>query len=314
MKFNKALFIGFNGNEFSQEEWQQVDNSVETRVLIADMQSITADEADADAILVRLGAKVDKGIIDSLPKLKYIGMLGTGFAGIDGTYAAGKNITVTNIADYATQAVTEFTFGVILEHLREVSKARVAAAAGDYSDANYSGSEIKGKSFGVIGLRNIGMRTAELAKAFGANVSYWSRNRKSETENVGINFIEADMLIAQSDIITLNLSLNKDTEGFLTKQRIDSLKPGCIVVNVSPMELLDFQALTNRLAIGDITFVLDHSDEMKAEQLETLRKFSNCIIYPAIGYLTAEAGNLKRKIYIDNLKNFLDGKPTNKVN
>lgn len=314
MKFNKALFIGFNGSEFSHEEWQQVDNSVETRVLLADMQSITASDADADAMLVRLGAKVDKDIIDSLPQMKYIGMLGTGFAGIDGSYAAGKNITVTNIADYATQAVTEFTFGIILEHLREVSKARVAAAEGDYSDADYSGSEIKGKSFGVIGLGNIGMRTAELANAFGANVNYWSRNRKSEIENRGINYVEADKLIAQSDIITLNLSLNKDTEGFLTKQRIDLLKPGCIVVNVSPMELVDFQALADRLAKVDITFILDHSDEMTGEQLAALRKFSNCIIYPAIGYLTTEAGNLKRKIYIDNLKNFLDGKPTNKVN
>jgi len=80
------------------------------------------------------------------------------------------------------------------------------------------------------------------------------------------------------------------------------------------MELLDFKSLVARLKKGDITFMLDHSDEMTKEQLDVLRSFENCIIYPPIAYLTKEASKLKKRIYIDNMKSFLAGKPSNKVN
>ena len=79
------------------------------------------------------------------------------------------------------------------------------------------------------------------------------------------------------------------------------------------MELLDFDALLSRLKAGDITFILDHSDEMNNEQLTSFKPFDNCIIYPPIGYLTTEASELKKRIYVDNIKNFLNGNPTNKV-
>lgn len=80
------------------------------------------------------------------------------------------------------------------------------------------------------------------------------------------------------------------------------------------MELFDFPALLTRLQKNDMVFMLDHSDEMTDEQLKALQPLDNVIVYPAIGYVTSEASALKKRIYIDNLKNFLDGSPTNKVN
>ena len=86
---------------------------------------------------------------------------------------------------------------------------------GNYSGSTFVGVEIKGKSFGVIGLGNIGHRTAEIAKAFGANVRYWSRRRKeTEEKNLGIEYMELDKLIRTSDFITLNISLNSETKNF----------------------------------------------------------------------------------------------------
>jgi phosphoglycerate dehydrogenase-like enzyme len=174
--------------------------------------------------------------------------------------------------------------------------------------------EIKGKKFGVIGLGNIGRRIAELAQAFGADVSYWSRNRKNEVEKDGIKYCELDELMANSDIITLNLALNAETEGIINAERINSLKHQAIFINPSPMELIDFTALIERLKKNDIVFMLDHSDEMTEEQLKVLKQLSTCKIYPAIAYLTREATQLKKRIYVDNIKNYLAGKPTNKVN
>ena len=240
-------------------------------------------------------------------------MLGTGYGGIDTDYATSKAITVTNIADYATEAVAEFTFGILIEWCRGVSRALGLAWDGVYEDDDHPGMEIKGKKFGVIGLGHIGRRTAELAQAFGCEVTYWSRTRKPEAEARGIKYKELDDLLADSDIITLNLALNSETDGIINSDRIKKIKHDAIFINPSPMELIEFESLVTRLKQNDIVFMLDHSDEMTEEQLKALKSLSTCRVYPAIAYLTREASQLKKRIYIDNIKNFQAGKPTNKV-
>jgi phosphoglycerate dehydrogenase-like enzyme len=311
MTINKLLRLNFTGTELEDSYWQQLNDLAQTNVIVTDAE--LKDHTDADALLVKLGAKVPKEMIDQLPNLKYIGMLGTGYGGIDTAYAASKGITVTNIADYATEGVAEFTFGILLEYYRDIAKARAQAKAGDYSD-NFTGGEIKGKNFGVVGLGNIGRRTAELAQAFGAQVSYWSANRKENAEAAGILYQELDDLLASSDIITLNLASNEQTEWIINADRINSIKKHAIIINPSPMELFDFDALLARLQLDDMVFMLDHSDEMTVEQLNALQPLDHVIVYPAIAYLTHEATELKKQIYIDNIKDFVEGKSSNKVN
>ena len=313
MKLQKLLCLGFNGQELEDNYWQEIDILAEKRVL-ASNESELGENTDADALLVKLGAKVDEDLIEKLPNLKYIGMLGTGYGGIDTQYAASKGITVTNIADYATEGVAEFTFGILIEWCRGVSRALGLAWNGVYEDDDHPGMEIKGKKFGVIGLGNIGKRTAELAQAFGCDVTYWSRTRKKDAEAKGIKYQELDDLLADSDIITLNLALNSETKGIINSDRVQSIKHDAIFINPSPMELIDFESLVTRLKQNDIVFMLDHSDEMTDEQLKVLKPLSTCRVYPAIAYLTREAGRLKQRIYVDNLKNYLAGKPSNKVN
>jgi phosphoglycerate dehydrogenase-like enzyme len=311
VKLSKILCLDYDGSELPGKFWEQIDSLVEERVLGTEREIKT--HSNTDALLVKLGAKVPPKLIDELPSLKYVGMLGTGYGGIDTQYASSKGITVTNIADYATEAVAEFTLGVLLEYYRDIGKARNQAKSGDYSD-NFSGGEVKGKKFGVIGLGDIGLRTAELAKAFGADVRYWSRNRKVHAEDNGIIFNELDQLISESDIITVNLAYNSDTEGIFNEKRITKIKQHCILINPSPMELFDWDALHNRLKKEDIVFILDHSDEMTDEQLSKLKPLENTIVYPPIGYMTAEANEAKYKIFVDNLTNYLSDMPSNQVN
>ncbi|MEK7071101.1 MAG: 2-hydroxyacid dehydrogenase, partial [Patescibacteria group bacterium] len=275
MKFKKITCLNWGGNELEDSYGSELDSLAEQRVLATESDS--KKHPETDVLLVKLGAKIGKELIDSFPNLKYIGMLGTGYGGIDTKYAAQKGITVTNIADYATEGVAEFTLAILLEHLRSVEKAKSQAKQGNYSD-DFIGKEIKGKTFGVIGLGHIGLRTAELAKAFGANVIYWSHHRKKEAESKGIKYSEN--VLSSADIITVNLALNSETENYLNADRVASIKRGAIVINPSPMELFDFNTLVDRLKKGDITFILDHSDEMTTEQLDVLKSIDNCIIYP----------------------------------
>jgi len=184
MKLNKILCLGFDGSELEDSYWQQINELTHSRVLVSDEAEI-AEDRDADILLVKLGSSVQKNLIDKLPNLKYIGMLGTGYGGIDTSYASKRGVVVANIADYATEAVAEFTFGMLLEYYRELTEARTRVKNENYSDESFNGKEIRGKTFGVIGLGDIGTRTAELAQAFGAKVQYWSHNRKQHIEQAG---------------------------------------------------------------------------------------------------------------------------------
>lgn len=241
-------------------------------------------------------------------------MYGTGYGRIDAAYAKKKGITVCNIAGYATEGVAEFIFGALLEYLRELTRAKIQAQTGNYSEASYTGTEIKGKTFGIIGLGRIGGRVAELAKGFGANMLYWSHKRKKNAEKSGIKYVDVNKLLKISDILSLHLSFNPETKNFLNAKRIKLIKSGAIIINTAPMELVDVTALEQRLKKGDITFILDHSDELDPDVAKRLSKFTNCILYPPIAYTTKEATNLKQVIFVSNLENFLKGKPTNKVN
>lgn len=309
--FAKMLFLNFEESNLKPEYWKRIDKITKTKVLLkADSPDFQKHLKDADCLLLKLGMGTDKALIDRMPKLKYIGMYGTGFGRIDAAYAAKKGVTVCNIAGYATEGVAEFVFAALLEYLREVTRAKIQAQTGNYSETSYTGTEIYGKTFGVIGLGRIGGRVAELAKGFGANVVYWSHKRK----NIGVKYVEVEKLLTSSDIISLHMSFNPETKEFLNAKRVAMIKPGAIVINTAPMELVDVTSLEKRLKKGDLAFILDHSDELDPAVAKRLSKFTNCMLYPPIAYTTKEATNLKQDIFVGNLENFLKEKPTNKVN
>jgi lactate dehydrogenase-like 2-hydroxyacid dehydrogenase len=308
-KFNHIACVGFNGSELDELYWQEIDSLCNIKTFYIHDKDVSLD---TDALLVKLGAKIGKDSIDRLPNLKYIGMLGTGYGGIDVGYATKKGICVTNIADYATEAVAECTFGMILNHIRDLPRALIQTKSGNYAD-DFTGSEIKGKKFGIIGLGAIGMRTAELALAFGADVYYWSRSRKKSAERIGVKYYDLDKLLGSCDIITLNLALNSDTENIINRDRVGLIKSNAIFINPSPMELIDYEALKERLSINNLIFIMDHTDEVTSAQLRELEQYHSAVMYPPIGYITTEASNLKKRIYTDNIENFLIGKPTNAV-
>ena len=307
--------LGYTTNDLEKKEWDRIQKLTQQKVLLPkDSKDIEKNLATTDCLLVKLGATVDKTIIDNAPNLRYIGMLGTGYGRIDTVYATKKDITVCNIGGYSTEGVAELAFGLLLEHIRDIGRAKMQARNGDYSEATFQGYELKGKSFGVIGLGRIGGRIAEIAKnGFGAHVSYWSKHRKKDYEKKDIHYKTINALLKQSDFLSINLAFTPTTQKFLSKEKINLIKPYAIVINLAPMEVLDIDALIERLKKKDITFILDHSDELTKEEAKKLSKYTNCIMYPPIGYITKEATTLKLSMFVDNLENFLKGKPTNKV-
>ncbi len=316
MKFKKILMIGYSKGDLGVQQEKRLSRLGQEIVMLSkDNKDIAKYLSTSDSLLVKLGASVDKSMIDKAPNLKYIGMLGTGYGRVDANYASKRSITVCNIAGYSTEGVAELAFGLLIEHIRELERAKSQARKGDYSEETFKGYEIKNKNFGVIGLGRIGGRIAEIAlNGFGANVNYWSKNRKKSYEKKGIHYKTIDVLVKESDFLSLNLALTPETEKFINKEKIQQIKPRAVVINLAPMELVDVPALAERLKKKDISFILDHSDELSKEEAKKLSQYKNCIMYPPIGYVTKEATQAKLSMFVDNLENFLKGKPTNKVN
>lgn len=307
---------GYDKNALGEKEWERLDRLANEKVLLPkDSSDFYKHLENSDCLLVRLGATVDNEMMDKAPKLKYIGMFGTGYGRIDTEYAAKKGITVCNIAGYCTEGVAELAIALILEHIRELERAKAQARNGDYSEATFQSYELKDKKFGVIGLGRIGGRIAEIAKSgFGADVSYWSRKRKKEMEKRGFKFQEINTLLKESDFISLNLAYVPETKLFMDETKISRIKPGAVFVALVQMELVDIDALEKRLKLNDMTFILDHSDELPSEQAKQLSQYKNCVMYPPVGYITKEATAAKLSMLVDTIENFLNGKPTNKVN
>jgi len=118
----------------------------------------------------------------------------------------------------------------------------------------------------------------------------------------------------ECDFISLHLAFNKETELFLSEARIKKIKPGAMLLNLAPNELVDYNALEKRLASGDIVYIMDHADELTLEQAKGLSQYKNCIMYPPIGITTKEAMANKQEIFVENIKSFPKGSPINKVN
>ena len=195
-----------------------------------------------------------------------------------------------------------------------MEEGKVRGRSGNYSEIGISANEIKDKIFGVIGLGTIGKRVAKIALGFGANVKYWSKNRKRNYEKKGIKYETLDKLIREADYLSINLAQAKETEKIFDKNRFKMVKSGAVIINTAPMELVDIEGLERRLKKEDITFILDHSDEMSEKDLKTLSKYKKCVIYPPIAYVSKEAAENRKRIFIENIDAFLKGKPQNVVN
>lgn len=315
MTFKKILFVNIKESDLDKNYWAKIDSITDTKMFLPkDSPQIMQELKDTDCLLVGFATPVTKEHIDSAPKLRYIGTSAVAYHKINTEYAREKGIPVTNIAGYCTESVAEFIIATILNEIRQLDEGKDRSKNKNYDETGMSASEIKGKIFGVFGLGNIGTRTAELAQGFGTDVRYWNRTRKEDCEARGIKYEDKATLLKNADFISINFAHTPDTDKFLDEDAFSKIKSGAIVINTVPMETTDLEALENRLKKNDMVFILDHSDEMKQEDLDKLHQYKNCIIYPPIAFISKEARVNKQNLLVGNMENFLKGKPINVVN
>ncbi|WP_319592121.1 D-2-hydroxyacid dehydrogenase [uncultured Draconibacterium sp.] len=261
---------------------------------------------------------INREIIEQLPRLKFIGVLATGYNVVDTDAARKAGITVCNIPAYSTQSVAQLVFAHLLHFTNNVARHARSVQNGDWAaskDFAYwltAQTELAGKTLGIIGFGQIGQAVARIALAFGMNVIF--NNRSKKTTNLDARQVNLDTLLKDSDYISINCPLTNENQGFINKETIAKMKPTAIVINTGRGPLINEQDLAD--ALNDEQIAGAALDVLSAEPAgadNPLPKAKNCNITPHIAWATLEARQRLMQIAADNLKAFIEGKPINVV-
>ena len=267
---------------------------------------------DADIVIVGW-SDLTKDVIDSVKKLKMIAIWATTCHYADVSAAKKKGIVVTHVPGYATEAVAEHTFALLLAAIRKLLSADKHVRKGDFDWRPYRGVELHGKTLGIIGTGSIGCRVAEIAKAFEMQIlAYDKYPNMKKAEEIGMKYIDLNMLLKESDFITLHVPLTSETERLIGKKEIKAMKKGAVIINTSQGNVIDEKALIEALKSGKIFFAgLDVFQEEPPSEDNPLFKLENTIFSPHVGFHTAEAAKRCTDVCIDNVVKFLEGRPQN---
>ena len=300
--------------------WDEISRLGELTVYDRTPRELTAERSAGSEILLTNKTVLNNELLRSLPRLRYVGVLATGYNVIDTDEARRLGITVTNIPAYSTGSVAQLTFALILELCFHVQRHSDSVMEGkwtgsvDFTFRNYPLTELAGKTIGIIGFGNIGRKVCEIAMAFGMKVLASSRSGKDTPEYTGFELTDTDDLLSRSDIVSIHCPLTPQTAGMINMNRLRLMKKSAFLINTSRGPIIVEKDLADALNEGSIAGAgLDVMAEEPPRAGNPLLTARNCIITPHIAWATIES----RKRLLDqaagNIKAFLSGSPVNVV-
>lgn len=262
-----------------------------------------------------------ENILNDLPRLKFIGVLATGYNVINTDVAKQNGVVVCNVPGYGTASVVQMTFALLLEltqhvkHHSDTVKAGKWASSIDWCYWDYPLVELTGKTMGIIGFGSIGEKVGDIATAFGMNIIGSKRHRTDQSYRKNFRWADIPELLAQSDVVSIHTPLVPETKGLINKENLALMKPSAFLLNTSRGPIVVEQdladALNNDVIAGagiDVLFTEPPSAD------NPLFQAKNCLITPHIAWATKEARARLMAITVSNLAAFIEGKPTNVVN
>ena len=258
-------------------------------------------------------SKLSRDVMNSAEKLKMISIWATSCHYVDVQVAKEKGITVTHVPGYATEAVAEHSFALMLAGARKLLLADKHVRRGGFDWRPFGGVELRGKTLGVIGTGTIGCRVAEISKAFEMQVLGYDRypNVKRARE-LGMDYVDLSTLLKKSDFITLHVTLTPETQNLLSEKEFKTIKKGAVIVNTSQGKVIDEKAMIKALKSGRISYAgLDVFEEEPPAKNNQLFALDNTVLSPHVGFHTVEAVKRCTDICIDNIVKFSEGRPQN---
>ena len=293
---------------------------------------------DYEIISCFINSQFSKEILDQLPKLKIIATRSTGFDHLDLNVCKAKGVLVANVPGYGSHTVAEYTFGLLICLVRKIYDAyHRVRETGNFDLTGLKGRELFNKTLGVIGTGRIGINVIKIANGFGMKVIAYDKYPNDELEQqLDFEYISFEELLKQADIITLHVPYNTETHHLLNKNNISLIKTGAYVINTSRGGVIETEALYQALKLGQIAGaaldVLEEEEGVKEEQellvkgkiaesekLKTILlnhifiDLDNVIVSPHNAFNTEEALESIVAMTIDNIDDYLKGKPINLV-
>jgi D-3-phosphoglycerate dehydrogenase len=274
---------------------------------------------DYEAIITRSGTQVDKPLLERATNLKIIARAGVGIDNVDVEAASQRGIIVVNAPFGNVNSAAEHTMAILLSMCRNVTLANASLKGGEWKRAPFTGTELKGKTIGVIGLGKVGGRVALRCKAFEAEVvTYDPYISEKRADDFGVKLVALDDLLRLSDIITVHTPLNDETRGMLGPEQFERMKDGVLIVNCARGGIYGEQATLDALNSGKVAgaaFDVWSEEPPATETLKQLIGHPRMIVTPHLGANTLEA---QKNVAVDVSKeilNYIDTKPmSNAVN
>lgn len=263
---------------------------------------------DADIVMLA-NMPLRKNVLEKCSKLKIISVAFTGVDHIDMDYCKANDIMVCNCSGYANEAVCELVFGMVVDLYRNIFAADEAVRTGK-TKVGLNQFELCGKKFGIIGAGAIGLKVANVAKAFGCDVYVYSRTPKDID---GIKFVSLDDLLSNCDVISVHVPLTKQTKDLINAENITKMKPTSLLINTARGPVVNAKALAdalkNNIIAGAGVDVFDNEPPIAMDN--PLLNAPNVVLTPHIGFATKEAMEKRAVIAFTNINKYLMGKPQN---
>ena len=296
---------------------QQLKAQPGWEVIVSNPKEYAQHLAEADALLVRSAVKVDAEVLAKAPRLRVIGRAGVGVDNVDLKAATAAGVLVMNTPGGNAVSVAEHTLGLMLAMARSIPQAIASTKSGKWEKKRFMGTELRGKTLGVVGLGSIGREVVRRAHGFEMKVvaSDPYVNSQSATD-LGVTLLRLNELYAQSEYITLHVALTAETHGMLNDAAFAEMKKGVRVVNCARGELIDGEALRKAIEGGKVAgAALDVFQTEPPAAGEPLLAFDTVLATPHIGGSTEEAQEIVGLRIAEQVVQYLrDGMALNAVN
>ena len=266
----------------------------------------------ATILLADVDITVSRDILQAGSNLRAVVCFSTGVDFVDVRAATERGVYVTNVPDFATEAVAEFTIGLVFAIVRKISQSERAVRRGKWDiRGRCQGMEVKGKTLGIIGLGRIGKAVAKKAKALGMRVIFYGPTVKGEiADKMRVRKVDLDFLLANSDMVSIHCPLREENKGLIDFNKIRLMKESSYLINTARGPIVDEKALYEALKQGLIAgAALDVLEKEPPEPSNPLLELNNVVITPHIGWNTPEAEERVREGVRREVLRILKGRP-----
>ncbi len=275
----------------------------------------TIDRSSKADIIITNKVVIDRKVMDANPGIKLICIAATGMNNVDLEYAAEKGIAVRNVTGYSTHSVTQSTFAMLFALLNSIPYYDFYVKSGSYSKSpifTHHGREfveIRGKTFGIIGLGVIGQSVAKIADAFGCRVVYYSTSGNNKKQ--AFPCLELDELLSTSDIVSIHAPLNEKTHDLIDLSSLRSMKPTAVLINAGRGNIVNEQdlafAIDSGIIAGAALDVFGREPVQADNPLLGVKNKENLILVPHIAWASKESREMLIKGIYQNIAEFVEG-------